>query len=185
MRMSPLWRKVALVAHVGCSVGWLGAVLTSLVLAVAGLSTRDTEVMRGAYLLLEVVGWYALIPLGLASLLTGLVQALGTRWGLFRHYWIIAKFAMNLVAVGVLLLYMQTLAYLADLASSPAFPADVDRLNGLSPVVHAAAAVALLLTALTLSVLKPRGLTAYGQRRVASMTRGDGTMSARRVKVVP
>jgi hypothetical protein len=41
MTMSPVVRKVVLVAHVGCSVGWLGAIVTSLVLAVAGLVSRD------------------------------------------------------------------------------------------------------------------------------------------------
>lgn len=183
--MSPLGRKVGLVAHVGCSVGWLGAIVTSMVLALVGLTTRDTDTARAAYILLEVVGWYALVPLGLASLLTGLVQALGTRWGLFRHHWIIAKVAMNLVAVGVLLLYMQTLAYLADRARAPAFPADLDRMNGLSPVVHAAAAVALLLTALVLSVLKPKGLTPYGRRKNASMPRSDGALRTRRVSILP
>ncbi|MFI5490669.1 DUF2269 domain-containing protein [Micromonospora echinaurantiaca] len=185
MRMRPLGRKVGLVAHVGCSVGWLGAVLTSLVLAVVGLSTRDAETARAAYILLEGVGWCALVPLGLASLLTGLVQALGTRWGLFRHYWVIAKFAMNLLAVGVLLLYTQTLAYLADRARASAYPADVDQMNGLSPVVHASAAVALLLTALLLSVLKPKGLTPYGQRKSASMPPRGGALRTRRVGILP
>ena len=179
--MSPLGRKVALVAHIGCSAGWLGAVLTSLVLAIVGVSTRDSQVMGGAYLLLEVVGWYALVPLSFASLLTGLLQGLGTKWGLFRHYWIITKLALNIVAIGVLLLYMQTLVYLADVASSPAFPTDVDRMAGMSPVVHGAAAVALLLAALVLSVIKPRGLTAHGQRRTVPMTHDDRALKTARL----
>ncbi|MCZ7379847.1 hypothetical protein [Micromonospora sp. WMMC250] len=120
---------------------------------------------RAAYLVLEVVGWYALIPLSLASLLTGFVQSLGSRWGLFRHYWILTKLAMNLVAVGVLLLYMQTLEYLATLARNATSPADLNLLRSPSPVLHAGAAVALLLTALVLSVAKPRGLTSYGNRK--------------------
>ncbi len=87
--MAPAVRKVALVAHVGSSVGWLGAIVTSLVFGVAGLASRDGQVVRAAYLTLEVIGWYALIPLSLASLLTGLIQSLGTNWGLLRHYWVL------------------------------------------------------------------------------------------------
>lgn len=151
--------------HIGCSVGWLGAVVTSLVLAMAGWLAGDAAMTRGAYLVLEVVGWYALIPLSLASLLTGLVQSLGSRWGLFRHYWVLTKLAMNLVAVGVLLLYMQTLGYLATLARNATSPADLTLLRSPSPVLHAGAAVALLLTALVLSVVKPRGFTSYGHRK--------------------
>jgi hypothetical protein len=163
--MAPAVRKVALVAHVGSSVGWLGAIVTSLVLGVAGLASRDGQVVRAAYLTLEVIGWYALIPLSLASLLTGLIQSLGTTWGLLRHYWVLAKLLMNLFATGVLLLYMQTLTYLANLARTAASTADLDHLRNPSPIGHAGAAVALLLVALVLSIYKPRGLTAYGQRK--------------------
>jgi hypothetical protein len=162
--MAPTVRKVALVAHVGCSVGWLGAVVTSLAVAAAGLASRDGQIVRAAYLTLEVIGWYALIPLSLASLLTGLIQSLGTAWGLLRHYWVLAKLLMNLFATGVLLLYMQTLIYLADLARTANTAADLDSLRNPTPVAHAGAAVALLLVALVLSIYKPRGLTGYGQR---------------------
>jgi hypothetical protein len=165
MTMTPRVRKMALVAHVGCSVGWLGAVVASLVLGVAGLAGRDGQVVRAAYLTLEVIGWYALIPFSLASLLTGLLQSLGSTWGLLRHYWVLAKLLMNLFATGVLLLYMQTLTYLANLARTAASTADLGRLRNPSPVAHAAAAVALLLVALALSIYKPRGLTVYGQHK--------------------
>ena len=165
MTMAPGVRKTALVAHVGCSVGWLGAIVTSLAVGVAGLASRDGQVVRAAYLTLEGIGWHALIPLSLASLLTGLIQSLGTTWGLLRHYWVLVKLLMNLFATGVLLLYMQTLTYLANLARTAASTADLDHLRNPSPVGHAGAAVALLLVALVLSIYKPRGLTAYGQRK--------------------
>jgi hypothetical protein len=110
MTMRSGLRKFALTAHVTSSVGWLGAVVVSLALAVAGLTSRDPQVVRAAYLTLKVTGWAVLVPLSLGSLLTGLVQSLGTRWGLFRHYWILVKLLMNVLATIVLLLYMQTLS---------------------------------------------------------------------------
>ena len=164
MNMRPGVRRLALVAHVGCSVGWLGAIVTSLVVAVAGVASGDGLVVRATYLTLEVIGWYALIPLSLASLVTGLIQSLGTTWGLLRHYWVVVKLLMNVAATGVLLLYMQTLTYLAHQARAATTAADLDRLRSPSPVVHAAAAVTLLGVALILSIYKPRGLTGYGQR---------------------
>jgi hypothetical protein len=150
---------------VGCSVGWLGAIATSLVVGVAGLAGRDGEAVRAGYLSLEVIGRWALIPLSLASLITGLILSLATAWGLLRHYWVVFKLLMNLVATGVLLLYMQTLTSLATLARAAVTPADLDRLRDPSPVVHAGAAVLLLLVALVLSIYKPRGRTGYGQRK--------------------
>lgn len=161
--MPPRIRKLALVTHVGASVGWLGAVLTSLVLAVIGLVSHDSALVRGIYLTLEVLGWYVLIPLSVASLISGLVQGLGTSWGLLRHYWVLVKLVMNLFATGVLLLYMQTLGVLAHEARTAA-ASGANQLGNPSPVLHAAGAVVLLLMALMLSVYKPRGLTRYGRR---------------------
>lgn len=166
MIMAPGLRKLALTAHVTSSVGWLGAVASSLALAIAGLASQDAEVVRGAYVTLEVLGWYVLVPLSLASLLTGLIQALGTRWGLFRHYWVVVKLVMNVAASIVLLLYMQSIGYLADLAASTSLSGDVSGLRDPSPLLHAGAAVVLLLVATTLSVYKPRGMTRYGRRKL-------------------
>ena len=161
--MPPPLRKAALVAHVGSAVGWIGAVAVSLALAAAGLIADDGQIVRAVYLTLDVVGWYALVPFSVASLVTGLIQGLGTAWGVLRHYWVVVKLVMNLIATGVLLLYTQTLAALADRAR--AATSTVDDLRSPSPVVHGAAAIALLLVALVLSVYKPRGLTKHGQRR--------------------
>jgi hypothetical protein len=167
MTMTPGLRKLALTAHVTSSVGWLGAVAGFLALAVAGLTSQDAQTVRAAYLTMELTGWFVLVPLALASLLTGLVQALGTTWGLFRHYWVLFKLLINLFATIVLLLYMQTLGDLADVAAETTLSSDdLDVLRSPSPVLHAGAALLLLLVATTLAVYKPRGMTRYGQRKL-------------------
>ena len=84
------FRKFALTAHVTFSVGWLGAVIAYLALAIVGLMTRDVSLARAVYLSLELIGWLVIVPLSFAALLTGLVQSLGTPWGLLRYYWILA-----------------------------------------------------------------------------------------------
>jgi hypothetical protein len=163
--MKPRLRRIALTAHVVSSVGWLGAVATSLALAVLGLTSRDPQRVRAAYLILEPLGWFVLVPLSLASLLTGLAESLVTRWGLLRHYWVVVKLLMNIVAIGVLLMYMQTLANLAGQASDPTLSrAQILALRNPSPVLHAGAALALLLVATVLAVYKPAGKTRYGWR---------------------
>ena len=162
MTMSPRLRYLALTAHVTCSVGWVGAVVAFLGLAIIGLTSDDLEVVRGVYLTMELAGWFVLVPLAVASLVTGLVQSLGTHWGVFRHYWVVFKLAINIAAAVVLLVYMQTLAYFADVAREAD---DAETLRSASPLLHAAAALVLLLTATTLAVFKPRGVTPYGQRK--------------------
>ena len=90
MTMAPGLRKLALTAHIASSVGWLGAIAGFLALAITGLTTTDALTVRVAYLAMDWIGWYVLVPLSFASLLTGLVLSLGTEWGLVRHYWVIA-----------------------------------------------------------------------------------------------
>lgn len=166
MTMGPWVRKFALTAHVAASVGWLGAVASFLVLAVVSLVSDDAELVRGAYLTVEVTGWYVLVPLSLASLLTGLVQSLGTRWGLFRHYWVLAKLLINVFATVVLLLYTSTLGFLANVAADMTVTnADLLRTRSPSALIHAGGALVLLVGATVLSVYKPAGLTRYGQRK--------------------
>ena len=165
MTMTARPRKLALTAHVVSSVGWLGAVASSFVLAVAGVVSDDPQTVRGAYVTLELLGWYVLVPLSLASLLTGLVSSLGTTWGLFRHYWVLAKLVINVFATVVLLMYMQSLEYLARLAAQTSSTGDLAELRSGSPVLHAGAALLLLLLATVLGLYKPRGLTRYGWRK--------------------
>ena len=75
-----------------------------------------------------------------------------------------AKLLINLFATVVLLAYMQTLGELSEITAETSL-ADLDAVRSPSPLLHAGAAVTLLLVALTLAVYKPRGMTAYGQRK--------------------
>jgi uncharacterized membrane protein len=161
---SPL-RKVALIAHIVSTLGWLGAIAGFLALAIAGLRSNDVQLVRSTYLAMELIGWCVLVPLCIASLITGLVMSLGTTWGLFRHYWVVIKFVITIVSSVILFMYTQTLEQLGDLARDPALPIEALR-NG-SPVLHASAAILALLLNTVLSVYKPRGLTAYGRSNQA------------------
>lgn len=179
--MGPRLRKFSLVVHVVASVGWLGAASVFLVLGLVGLTSQDAAVVRGVYLAMEAAGWTVLVPFALASLGTGLVQAFGTKWGLLRHYWVVVKLVLTLLGAGVVLLYTETLAYLADLATRST-AGDISGLRDIGPVMHAGIGMLLLLVAVTLSVYKPPGMTRYGHRRQMqreqARQRGQGTVAA-------
>ena len=163
MTIPPRLRKLALTAHIASSVGWLGAVVAFLGLAVVGLASDEPETARAAYQVMEPAAWLVLVPLAFASLATGIVQSLVTVWGLFRHYWVLAKLVINVVATAVLLLYMETFRVMAGVAADPT--ANLDLVRSASPALHAGLALALLLMAMVLAVYKPRGVTPYGRRR--------------------
>lgn len=162
--MTPRLRKLALTAHVTLSVGWLGAVAGFLALAVAGLTSHDAQTVRAAYLAMELITWYAIVPLSLASLFTGLVSSLGTRWGLFRHYWVLVKFLLTVFATIVLLVQTKRIGHMAGAAAETILSSGDLRGPRISLVVHAAGGLVVLLAATALGVYKPRGMTRYGRR---------------------
>jgi len=155
-------RKFVLTAHVTASVGLLGSIAAFLALAVAGLISQDTQLVRAAYLAMELIARLVIVPLAFASLLTGLIQALGTPWGLFRHYWVVVKLLLTVFATGVLLAKMQLIGYAARLAAEMTLPRADLREAGIQLVVHAAGGLLVLLVPAVLSVYKPPGVTRYG-----------------------
>ncbi|HEX6042280.1 hypothetical protein [Longimicrobium sp.] len=165
MTMTPGLRKLALTAHVTAPVGWLGAVAAYLALALAVLTSPDGQRVRAAYLAMELTVWYVIVPLAFASLLTGVVSSLGTSWGLFRHYWVLFKFLLNVLATLVLLLYTKSIGYYAGLAESALPGSALDELRHPTHAIHSGAALLVLLVATVLAVYKPRGVTPYGWRR--------------------
>lgn len=120
---------------------------------------------------MELLGWFVLVPLSFASLFTGLIQSLGTKWGLFQHYWVLFKLLITVVSTIILLAYMETLSYLAGVAAEAIWStADLHGLAG-SPVIHSSAALLVLLIATTLSIYKPQGMTPYGWRKQRELRR--------------
>jgi hypothetical protein len=165
MAMSAPIRKLTLTTHVTASIGWIGALAVFFAHALAGLLTQDEQIVRAMSLAMGITAWFVILPLSLASFATGLVQALGTAWGLLRHYWILFKLLLTGVATIVLLLKLGPISYLAEEAAKASF-SSVD-LVGLrtSVLVHAGGGLLVLLTVATLAVYKPQGLTAYGMRK--------------------
>jgi hypothetical protein len=163
--VTPGLRKLTLTAHVASSVGWLGAVAGFLALAIAGVTSRDAQTVRAVYPAMDLMARFVIVPLALASLVTGLVQSLGTPWGLFRHYWVLIKFIITVVAAAVLLQKLGLISYLADVATETTVASGDLREERMSLVVHAGGGLLVLLVPTVLSIYKPRGLTRYGRRK--------------------
>ena len=163
--MSSRVSKVALMAHITSSVGWIGAVVAFLALAIAGLASKNDQTVRAAYLAMELIGWGVIVPFSVASLLTGLVQSLGTSWGLFRHYWIVAKLLITVFASALLLVHMQVASHMANVVTGTSFGSSDFHNMRLQLVGDAVAALVVLLIATVLSVFKPQGLTPFGRKQ--------------------
>jgi hypothetical protein len=158
-------------------VGWFGAVVAFLALALIGLRGDGTDgPIRSAYVAMEAIGWFVIVPFSLASLATGLIQSLGTQWGVLRHYWVLAKLFITVGASALLILHMQVVGAVAEAASSGSLSVDHLRDPRMQLVADAGAACVVLIVAIGLSVFKPLGLTSFGaaadgMQEVAGRTR--------------
>jgi hypothetical protein len=160
MTMPPRVRKLVLTAHLTTSLGWLGAVLAYIALDVTATTSTDVPMVRAAYPAMGVIVQFVIVPLALAALLTGTIQALGTTWGLIRHYWVLVSLLLTLVATLVLLAETRTVSDLAQMAASGPDPRELP-----GTLAHSIGGLAVLLTITILNIYKPRGLTRYGWRK--------------------
>ena len=152
MVMPPQVRKFALTAHVTASVGWIGALMVFFAHATVSVTSQDVAIVRAACLAMSLTAWLVVLPLSIASLTTGVVQALATAWGLLKHYWVVAKLVLTIVATVVLLSKLAPISALAQAAADTTFStADVFQ-SRLSLLIHAAGGLVVLLAAASLAI---------------------------------
>ena len=106
----------------------------------------------------------------MAALLTGIIQSLGTTWGLFRHYWVVTKLLLTGLATIILLVHTQPIDRVAAVAAQTVLAAgDLTQVR-FQLVGDACAALFVLIVTTMLSVYKPWGMTSYGLRKQEEMT---------------
>jgi hypothetical protein len=160
--MAPALRKFVLTVHLTSSLGWVGAVVAYIALGVTAANSQDGQTVRAAWIAMELTGWYVIVPLALAALLTGLATSLGTPWGLFRHYWVLISLVLTILAAVILLLHMPSVSSATTIARA-GDDAQVRKLGG--DLGHAVGGLLVLLVVTVLNVYKPQGLTPYGWRK--------------------
>jgi hypothetical protein len=143
-----------------------------IALDITAATTSDADLARAAYAAMRITALSAILPLAVTSVVIGILNALGTSWGLFRHYWVVVKLVLTLVATAVLVLETATIRSLADTASV----GDPRELP--STLAHSVGGLLVLLLVTILSIYKPKGLTRYGWRRQREEARRAADRSA-------
>jgi hypothetical protein len=164
-RMRPGTRRLVLALHVIVSVGALGVYLGLLTLAVAGLTTDDSERLRTAYTAMGIFGDWLIIPVSLAILVTGLTLGLGTRWGLLRHYWVATKLVLTLALAAASTFGLRARIHdaIGALPAASSGAGDVGSV-GVLLVFLLPVALAVYSTTTMLAIYKPWGMTGRGRR---------------------
>jgi hypothetical protein len=162
--MKPALRKLVLTTHVVSSVGWLGAVSVFVALAATSLLSASTETVHAADLAMAITTRLVIVPLCVASLVTGVVASVGTPWGLFRYQWVIAKLFITVVSTFFLWVHLQPIAVLGKSTIVQTASPQLHAVR-LQVTIDASAALFALLIATTLGLFKPKGTTRFARRQ--------------------
>lgn len=157
-RLSGRPRRLVLAAHVVAAGAWLGLVAAMLTLGLAARLGGDVPA-RTVYRLMDLIGGSVIPPVAVATLLTGLLLAVLTPWGLARHWWLAAKSVIGPAVIVTAVTLTDTWLHQALTATTPP-PGLGSRLVAAS-FVH----LALLTFAVAISIDKPWGRTPLGRRR--------------------
>jgi hypothetical protein len=156
-----------LTTHIVVSSAWLGATLAKFFLSLGAVTTTDPSLSAAL-----VAAIYPLtIPFQvLAIALSGVLLALGTKWGFINYYWILVKIALSVTIV--LTASVLTEGFLSGLNSAVA-----QQVFSNGTLLKIASTGSILLLSLCLfdllllvvvtgvSVYKPWGKTRFGERR--------------------
>lgn len=164
--MSPRLRKAVLTAHIIGSLAWTGILALQSTLSAVGLSTEDPKTLLALFQAQQFVENLFLGKAAFIALFTGLALALGSRWQLMHHRWVLTKLVLTLIVMILpIIIYIPSAERGYTLALEGKTPEEVEAALGfwghlsalhLSPL--------MLLVAAVLSTYKPKGLTRFGQR---------------------
>ena len=102
--MSARTRKAILVVHVASAGAWLGIDVVMAILIFTSLGTSDVHTRAVCYEALSLFAVWPLLSVGLLSLASGILLGLGTRYGLVRYWWVVAKLALNVLLSALVLI---------------------------------------------------------------------------------
>lgn len=177
-------RRAVLIAHIASAGAWLGVDVAMAVVIGTVLTADDPGTRASSLQVLELITVWPLLACGLTCLATGVVLGLGSKWGLLRYRWVTVKLGLNLLLTALVPVALRPeVTRLADearrWAAGEAVTYDLSNLV-YPPIVSPA----LLLVAITLSVVKPWGRT-YTPRGTGGRTTGRTSGQGARKRIEP
>lgn len=161
-RLSASARRAVLFVHIVAGVGWFGIAAVTFVLSVAVLTQADATILRAGYEFHELLIGTLARPASLITLGTGLILGLGTKWGIAKYYWPLAKLVLVVATIVITAnLAPGWIATALDSADAPRageFTAAQTNLVGMA-VFH----ILTIGAAAWLSIYKPGGRTRWNR----------------------
>jgi hypothetical protein len=105
-RLSARARKVTLVAHIAAGGGWLGMEIVLGVLVVTALSSGSDRDTAAISIAIAAFANWPLVVVGAITFATGMLLAIGSKFGLVRYWWVLAKIVVNLMLVTLVIVLL-------------------------------------------------------------------------------
>lgn len=158
--LSPSGQKVLKPIHsLSAKIFGIGLILL-LVLLIGRLGDNGVSRQAGDMVLLYILRYGVSLGL-LGAVVTGLVYALYTPWGFFRHQWIIVKWVGCAVMLAILITGLVptiiSMTAMGDGGAAPLFFAGEYRIVALRGVIYSGIEIILMITLSVVSALKPWG----------------------------
>jgi uncharacterized membrane protein len=153
-RLGGRTRKAVLVLHIASVGSWLGIDVVMAVLTFTALGTDSESTKVLCFRVLELVTVWPMTVSGLVCLVTGVLLAVGGKYGLTKYWWVVVKLFLNLLLSTLVLVSLRPgVAEIADRAEAG------DLGIPLGDMIYPPIVSPTLLTfAIVLSVFKPWGL---------------------------
>jgi len=152
-------RRVLVFVHVVVSLGWMGAGAANVVLTTTAAAAGDPQVWRVCYLMVQTIDAWLVIPGAFAALVTGVVLAVLTPWGLAQHWWVLVKLVLT---VGVIVFSTFFVGvWVEESIAAGLAPSPVARALAIGPL----ASIGAFLLMTWASVAKPWGRTPWSAAR--------------------
>ncbi|MBB6670194.1 DUF2269 family protein [Cohnella nanjingensis] len=104
-------KRWLLTLHLLFSAIMLGVAIVFLFLSITAANTNDEGVLQACYTMMHMLAKTTVRYSTIAALATGILLSVWTPWGLFKHYWIIAKEVLTFffIIIGPIGMYWWTL----------------------------------------------------------------------------
>ncbi len=168
-RLSPSRHKFLLTTHIVVSGAWLGATVAKFVLSLGAVTTSNHSLSAALLAAIHPLT----IPfqiLTFATALSGVLLALGTKWGFVSYYWIMVKIALSITVV--LTASVLTEGFLSSLNSAVAQQVfsngtllNIASISSILLVSLCLVDLLLLVLVTGVSIYKPWGKTRFGERK--------------------
>ncbi len=147
--------------HVASGALWLGVALAMVLMAIANQRITNGDELYAINAMVKLLDDFVIIPMAIASALTGTLLCWLTVWGFVKFYWVITKWTVTtaLIIFGTFWLgpWTNSMTAISDIERAKALTNPLFMFDWHGVIVGGGIQVICLLSIIAISIIKPWG----------------------------